>query len=129
SSRIWQYVIEVEFVSRTTDNAPTAIALPHRQLNLCRNHSTMICVGARWLREIFLPFDRDEFELENLPPLRYLAPRIDEMKNAFVGPNPLSDLFVHSHPFGRVGALVLKSCTIEETVLRETASLSSFGLI
>src|SRR5262249_13319149 len=92
-------MIKVQFVRRATDDAPAGIAFPYFQLHRRWNDPATRRTHKWRYRQVLLALDRDQLELEDLPLLVGLAPRVHEVEDAVVRPDSSAEFLVDSDPF------------------------------
>ena len=79
---------------------------------------------------MLISFNSDKAILKNIAMLVTFAPRIDQMKDAIVGPNSRLDFLVNSYPlWWTFSGLIRLSSLMEFTVLGQTAGRESFWLV
>jgi len=101
-------------VLAAADHLFAFIPLPDFQLHRCRNKSVV------WQFSHLVRFDaehlstRNKLEFEDFPPTAIFLPRIEEIEQSSVYPNPVSNLFVYSDRLGRGLSQFRASRRIEE---------------
>ena len=107
-------MVKVKIVLAATDHAFAFIPLPDFHLHRCRNKSVV------WQFSHLVRFDaehlstRNKLEFEDFPPTAIFLPRIEEIEQSSVYPNPVSNLFVYSDRLGRGLSQFRASRRIEE---------------
>lgn len=86
-------MVEVQFVSGTTNGASPAISFPHCELDVTGDESPVLglTIGGINGGGVVLSFlDRFQAELEHLPSPVRLSPRVNEVETPVVAPNAAS---------------------------------------
>ena len=94
----------MKFIRRATLHALPTISPPDLKLHVWRNDSSSSCVDSDRRTQVVFALYGVELELEDISTLAPLTPRVNEMKDAIVGPYALSYLLVNADSFRWPGA-------------------------
>ena len=124
-------MVKVQLILGTAPRAFPVVALPDLLLYARGDYASRLWISGRVESEFGLgTLDSNQLELENFPPPGLLSPRIDKMKDAVVGPDPLTDLLVDSNQLWRTIAIfVTLGSLVKLAILRERSAWGEFWLI
>src|SRR5262245_33724014 len=120
----------MKFICSATHYTSPPVSVPDRKLNRCGYHSAPLNVRRHCTTNAIFCFHGNESVFKYVAVFIAFPPRIDQMKDPVIRPNPWLDLFVNSHSLWRaLPTFILLSSLVEFTVLRETTGRKSLWLI
>jgi len=113
--RVWHYVVEVQFILRTTDHTLPFVSFPNFHLDVRRDDPPPFFQGCLRVKHHFVALKVClELELKDHASAIRLLPGVYKAKKAVVGPDSLFDLFVDPDPAGVTLSPFEGRCSLKE---------------
>ena len=123
-------VVEVQFISRTTDQTLATVALPHSSFDGCWNDPPPFSASGWSYHGLFVPGHGMEPEFEYVTVSIVFTPGVDQMKYAVIRPDARADLLVDAYLLGGTLPGLEQLCRLVKlAVLGQRTRRITLGLI